>query len=73
MSAPTSASLFNVCFQLTRGEVVGVDDGVLPRVTRLELEPAPALLPHGPHVHLVGLLSRALAAVVDHLRVIRWP
>ena len=53
---------------LTCGEVVGVDDRVLPRILRLELQPPPALLPHRAHVHLVRLLGRVRAAVVDHLR-----
>ena len=62
-----SRTLFGVVV-LTCGEVVGVDDRVLPRVPRLELEPPAALLPHGAHVHLVRLLGGVLAAVVDHLR-----
>ena len=61
-------ALFGVVPVLTCGEVVGVDDRVLPRVARPELEPPPALLPHGAYVHLVRLLGRVLAAVVDHLR-----
>ena len=52
---------------LLSGQIVGVNQRMLPRIIGGQLEPALGGCPHGAHMDLVSLQSGRLSAMVNDL------